>query len=350
MAQRFTLVIDKFDFSTLDETDRQALQKAVAEWQEAIEKLELTSELVDSVVVRVKGELSRAEESQRVTEQSAQSEAKTEQVAPTSVTPSSSSVVVDHSSDKAAKQTLLKVADFLSEQDYGIALAIRLRRFAVWGSISSLPDHKQDGETMLRGMQVDRVKDYQDQLRHPDLALWRKVEQSLTLAPYWFEGQLMSHTIAKQLGKEDWCKAIVEETQNFLNRMPSLFELKFKGGEPFVSESVKEWLINVGQADGSSGQSVGGDWQEKRKEAFQLAKEGGIAVALSMLNDGLVSAVEPRDQFYWRLLAADLMRTNHLDAMAKEQYQTLNSQIENLTVPDWEPSLVEQIQRYTTSE
>ncbi|MGR5057616.1 type VI secretion system protein TssA [Vibrio rotiferianus] len=350
MAQRFTLVIDKFDFSTLDETDRQALQKAVAEWQEAIEKLELTSELVDSVVVRVKGELSRAEESQRVTEQSAQSEAKAEQVAPASVTPSSSSVVVDHSSDKAAKQTLLKVADFLSEQDYGIALAIRLRRFAVWGSISSLPDHKQDGETMLRGMQVDRVKDYQDQLRHPDLALWRKVEQSLTLAPYWFEGQLMSHTIAKQLGKEDWCKAIVEETQNFLNRMPSLFELKFKGGEPFVSESVKEWLINVGQADGSSGQSVGGDWQEKRKEAFQLAKEGGIAVALSMLNDGLVSAVEPRDQFYWRLLAADLMRTNHLDAMAKEQYQTLNSQIENLTVPDWEPSLVEQIQRYTTSE
>ncbi|WP_182033498.1 type VI secretion system protein TssA [Vibrio diabolicus] len=350
MAQRFTLVIDKFDFSTLDETDRQALQKAVAEWQEAIEKLELTSELVDSVVVRVKGELSRAEESQRVTEQSAQSEAKTEQVAPASVTPSSSSVVVDHSSDKAARQTLLKVADFLSEQDYGIALAIRLRRFAVWGSISSLPDHKQDGETMLRGMQVDRVKDYQDQLRHPDLALWRKVEQSLTLAPYWFEGQLMSHTIAKQLGKEDWCKAIVEETQNFLNRMPSLFELKFKGGEPFVSESVKEWLINVGQADGPSGQSVGGDWQEKRKEAFQLAKEGGIAVALSMLNDGLVSAVEPRDQFYWRLLAADLMRTNHLDAMAKEQYQTLNSQIENLTVPDWEPSLVEQIQRYTTSE
>ena len=95
---------------------------------------------------------------------------------------------------------------------------------------------------------------------------------------------------------------------------------------------------------------LGGDWQEKRKEAFQLAKEGGIAVALSMLNDGLVSAVEPRDQFYWRLLAADLMRTNHLDAMAKEQYQTLNSQIENLTVPDWEPSLVEQIQRYTTSE
>lgn len=350
MAQRFTLVIDKFDFSTLDETDRQALQRVVAEWEQAIEKQELTSELVDSVVVRVKGELSRAEESQRLTEQNAQKETTSAQAAPVAAAPAAPSMVVDHSSDKAAKQTLLKVADFLSEQDYGIALAIRLRRFAVWGSISSLPDHKQDGETMLRGMQVDRVKDYQDQLRHPDLALWRKVEQSLTLAPYWFEGQFMSYTIAKQLGKDDWCVAIVEETQNFLNRMPSLFELKFKGGEPFVSDNVKEWLMTAGHADGTSGQSVGGDWQEKRKEAFQLAKEGGIAVALSMLNDGLVSAVEPRDQFYWRLLTADLMRTNHLDAMAKEHYQTLHNQISNLSVPEWEPSLVEQIQRYTTSE
>lgn len=78
--------------------------------------------------------------------------------------------------------------------------------------------------------------------------------------------------------------------------MPSLLELKFKGGEPFVSDSVKEWLASVGQSQGAAGQSVGGDWQEKRKEAFQLAKEGGIAVALSMLNDGLVSAVEPRDK------------------------------------------------------
>ncbi|WP_413769386.1 type VI secretion system domain-containing protein, partial [Vibrio vulnificus] len=50
----------------------------------------------------------------------------------------SSSIVADHSSDKAAKQTLLKVADFLAEQDFGIPLSIRLRRFAVWGSITSL--------------------------------------------------------------------------------------------------------------------------------------------------------------------------------------------------------------------
>lgn len=344
MAQRFAAVIEKFDFHHLDEADRQALQAAVEEWQQAVEKQGLSSDLVESVVVRIESEIKRAEQRQQVIAQS--SERETPSVAASSPT---ASMVVDHSSDKAAKQTLLKVADFLAEQEFGIALSIRLRRFAVWGSITSLPDHKPDGETLLRSMQADRVKDYQDQLRHPDLALWRKVEQSLTMAPYWFEGQWMSYTIAQQLGKNDWCQAIVEETQNFLRRLPSLLDLKFKGGEPFVSDAVKEWLASAGQSQGSA-QSVSGDWQEKRKEAFQLAKEGGIAVALSMLNDGLVSAIEPRDKFYWRLLSADLLRANHLDAMANEQYQTLFTQVTTLSVPEWEPSLVEQIQRYTTSE
>ncbi|MEK6213334.1 MAG: type VI secretion system domain-containing protein, partial [Vibrio fluvialis] len=129
---------------------------------------------------------------------------------------------------------------------------------------------------------------------------------------------------------------------------PSLLELKFKGGEPFVSDSVKEWLASGNGSTG--GQSVGGDWQEKRKEAMALAKEGGIAVALSMLNDGLVAATEPRDKFYWRMLSADLLNANHLDAMAKEQYQTLHNQVTTMQVTDWEPSLVEQLERYTTSE
>ncbi|ELP1875766.1 type VI secretion system protein TssA [Vibrio vulnificus] len=344
MTQRFSTVVDKFDFCHLDAADRQALQAAVGEWKLVIEKQGLLSDLAESIAVRIEAEIQRAEKQQSSVQN-------VEQMTPsTPATTFSSSIVADHSSDKAAKQTLLKVADFLAEQNFGIPLSIRLRRFAVWGSITSLPDHNPDGQTLLRSMQADRVKDYQAQLRHADLALWRKVEQSLTMSPYWFEGQWMSYTIAQQLGKSDWCEAIAEETKAFLDRLPSLFDLKFKDGDPFVSESVREWLANIGQKESSSVQAIEGGWQEKRKVAFQLAKEGGIAVALSMLNDGLVSAVEPRDKFYWRLLSADLLRANHLDAMAGEQYQTLLEQATTMSVPEWEPSLIEQIQRYTTSE
>ncbi|WBA16794.1 type VI secretion system protein TssA [Salinivibrio proteolyticus] len=346
MAQRFSMAVDKTDFGQFDAQDREQLNQAIEAWEKAIEDNGLTNDLVGSVVGSIKSELRKAEERQRV------NEVAKEQPTPsrTSTTPTTSSVDVDHSSDKATKQTLLKVASFLAEQGDGVALAIRLRRYAVWYSITALPDHKPGGETLLRGMQQDRVKDYQDKMRHPDLALWRQVEQSLTMAPYWFDGHLMSYTIAQKLGHQNWCDAIQSEVAQFLERLPGLKDLQFKGGEPFVSDAVKDWLASGSANQRGGGQSVSGDWQEKKKEALALAKEGGIAVALSMLNDGLQAANEPRDHFYWRMLSADLLHANQLNSMAKEQYQTLNQEIKTMSVTDWEPSLVEQLERKTTSE
>lgn len=347
MAQRISMSIDKTDFGQFDAQDRESLTKAIAEWEKAVEEKGLTNDVVSSVVVNVRAELRKAEERQRANQTAKETPQASTRTATTTAT--SSGLDVDHSSDKATKQTLLKVASFLAEQDDGMALAIRLRRYAVWYSITALPDHKTGGETQLRGMQQDRVKDYQDKMRHPDLALWRQVEQSLTMAPYWFEGHLMSYSIAKKLGHQSWGDAIQSEVSQFLERLPGLAELKFKGGEPFVSDAVKDWLAH-GSTGQASGKTVNGDWQEKRKEALSLAKEGGIAVALSMLNDGLQAAREPRDHFYWRMISADLMRANQLNSMAQEQYQTLNQEIKTMSVIDWEPSLVEQLERSTTSE
>lgn len=344
IVQRLALVIDKIDFAQFDLQDRDDLNAAIDAWQKSVTSVGLMSDSVETLVTKINSELRRALEREQVNKSAEQTPLVERKTSPAS----SSSISVDSSSDKAAKQTLLKVSEFLSEQEFGLTLAIRVRRYAVWSSITSPPEHDASGETLLRAMSQERVKEYQDQMRSPDLALWRKVEQSLTMAPYWFEGQMMSYHIAQSLGKTLWCEAILSESQQFLERLPSLIDLKFKGGEPFVSNAVKEWLVS--SHNSSSQGQVTGDWQEKRKEAFTLAKEGGIAVALSMLNDGLVGASEPRDKFYWRLLSADLLNANNLDAMAKEQYQTLHAQATTMSVTDWEPSLVDQLEQYTTSE
>lgn len=347
MCQRFSMAVDKFDFAALDSQDREELQQEVERWQKTIEDNELSSDVVESVALTIGNHLKRAVEREKQ-QQSAAQTAQSNSASASPTVAASPSLTVDNSSDKAAKQTLLKVAEYLAEQESGSALAIRVRRHALWGSITALPDYDSQGKTLLRGMQTDRVKDYQDQLHKPDLALWRKVEQSLTIAPYWFEGQLMSHEIAKALGKESWCQAIREETVLFVERFPAVSELKFKDGTPFLTDSVRDWLAS-GNSTSSNG-SVSGSWQEQREEAFSLAKEGGIAVAMSMLNDGLVAASEPRDRFYWRMLSADLMQHNHLDAMAKEQYQTLKQEIMKTSVTEWEPSLIEQLERNTASD
>lgn len=344
MCQRFSIAVEKFDFASLDSQDREALQAVVEGWQKTIEANELSSDVADSVALTITNQLKRAQEREKLQQTAAQPASNDCATTQASAAPASS-LSVDNSSDKAAKQTLLKVAEYLAEQESGSALAIRVRRHALWGAITALPDHDHNGKTLLRGMQMERVKEYQDQLHQPDLALWRKVEQSLTIAPYWFEGQLMSHDIAKALGQESWCQAIREETQSFIQRHPSVVELKFKDGSPFLTDLVRDWLAS-GEA-ASTGGSVSGNWNEQREEALSLAKEGGIAVAMSMLNDGLVAATEPRDRFYWRLLSAELLKHNHLDAMAKEQYQTLKQEIMQTSVTEWEPSLIEQLERNT---
>lgn len=344
MCQRFSIAVEKFDFASLDSQDREELQAVVEGWQKTIEANELSSDVADSVALTITNQLKRAQEREKL-QQTAAQPASTDSATTQASTAPASSLSVDNSSDKAAKQTLLKVAEYLAEQESGSALAIRVRRHALWGAITALPDHDHNGKTLLRGMQMERVKEYQDQLHQPDLALWRKVEQSLTIAPYWFEGQLMSHDIAKALGQESWCQAIREETQSFIQRYPSVVELKFKDGSPFLTDLVRDWLASGEVA--STGGSVSGNWNEQREEAFSLAKEGGIAVAMSMLNDGLVAATEPRDRFYWRLLSADLLKHSHLDAMAKEQYQTLKQEIMQTSVTEWEPSLIEQLERNT---
>lgn len=342
MCQRFSIAVEKFDFASLDSQDREELQTAVESWKKTIEVNELASDVADSVALTVTSQLKRAQEREKLQQNAPQA---TSSASTPVATSTAHALSVDNSSDKAAKQTLLKVAEYLAEQDSGSALAIRLRRHALWGTIATLPDHDHHGKTMLRGMQTERVKEYQDQLHQPDLALWRKVEQSLTIAPYWFDGQLMSHDIAKALGQESWCQAIREETRSFVERFPSVVELKFKDGSPFLTDSVRDWLANSDKV--SSGSGVSGSWSEQREEAFNLAKQGGIAVAMSMLNDGLVAATEPRDRFYWRLLSADLLQHNHLDAMAKEQYQTLKKEIMQTSVTEWEPSLIQQLERNT---
>ncbi|MDF5149428.1 type VI secretion system domain-containing protein, partial [Vibrio parahaemolyticus] len=76
-----------------------------------------------------------------------------------------------------------------------------------------------------------------------------------------------------------------------------------------------------------------------------LAKEGDVTLALTHLNEGLTQATEPRDRAYWRLLIADVLQAEQLNAMAQQQYQTLYTQISTMSVSEWEPSLMAQLER-----
>lgn len=63
----------------------------------------------------------------------------------------------------------------------------RLRRNALWSGITTPPMSTQGNKTQLAPVSPDRVHEYQSALAQADRSLWQRIEQSLVLAPYWFD-------------------------------------------------------------------------------------------------------------------------------------------------------------------
>ncbi|KEA65264.1 Uncharacterized protein ImpA [Marinobacterium lacunae] len=250
---------------------------------------------------------------------------------------------IDNSSDKSTRQALLKLADFISETPSGMALSLRMRRFAIWSGLTSAPENANDkGETSLMPPSGDRVSEYRTQLeKSPDLALLRRIEQSLSLSPFWLDGHHLSAQLAVSLGQQGWADAIREETLAFVERLPALAKMTFKGGTPFASKETQQWLANGGTSSAVSGAH---DSVTLDKEIHELAREGGLALALGALNQKLDKASEPRDRFYLRLIGAELKEQYQLGAMADLEYQVLLTQASSTDLKAWEPSLMSRLQ------
>jgi len=338
IIQRTVKAAENLDGARFDFDQKDDLENAVAARGQVVARYELPEDGVDDVHAAIRRKLSSVVDTKNAKTSSDQSQ-KTVAVEPAFAP---TKVEIDSSSDKAVKQTFFKVADLLAELEGGQALSLRLRRFAIWFSIVAAPDADSDGETQLMPVSVDRISDYEEQLqRGADLALWRNVEKSLTVAPFWLDGHYLSFRVAEKLGKEDWAEAIKSEARAFISRLPSLLHLSFKGGTPFASAETAQWLTSG--AEGTSGEKVSGSWDAERTNVLELAKEGGVSVALAQLNEGFASASEPRDKFYWRMLSADVMHAHQLSAIARQEYETLLDQVGSFSVTDWEPSLIQRL-------
>ncbi len=125
-------------------------------------------------------------------------------------------------------------------------MGYRLRRHAVWAGITAVPMSGAGNKTPLAPMSADMVDEYRAAMNAPDQGLWQRIEQSLTLAPYWFEGHRLSAEVAQKLGFGTVAQAIAEELGTFLLRLPALRELAFSDGTPFSLPRVQP-LAATGQ-------------------------------------------------------------------------------------------------------
>ncbi|MFM9799819.1 type VI secretion system protein TssA [Aeromonas dhakensis] len=250
----------------------------------------------------------------------------------------SAGIDVDSSNDRAWRQTQLKVAELLIERQPDAAVGYRLRRHAVWAGITAVPMSGAGNKTPLAPMSADMVDEYRAAMNAPDQGLWQRIEQSLTLAPYWFEGHRLSAEVAQKLGFGAVAQAIAEELGAFLQRLPALRELAFSDGSPFLSPECSRWL------QPAKGGSAGSGETGLAEEVAQRHGEQGVAAALALLDERMAQLKEPRDRFHALLVQAELLAQEGMEALARQHYQHLWQEASRLGLSHWEPGLVNRLE------
>lgn len=236
------------------------------------------------------------------------------------------------------------MADILCERQPDSPYGYRLRRHAIWQTITATPQAESDGRTPLAAIPADRVADYHTRFGNADFALWLQVEKSILLAPYWLDGHYLSAQIALRLGYLAVAEAILGEVTRFVARLPSLSELLFNDRTPFMSEQTKQWLVPA-SASQSAYVSENG---EELQAARILFADQGLEAALQYL-DSLPEG-SPREQFYRQYSGAQLMEEAGMGKLAQQQYRMLFSAGSQMRLTDWEPSLLEQLEHKFMAE
>ncbi|NDJ57427.1 type VI secretion system protein TssA [Enterobacteriaceae bacterium 4M9] len=249
---------------------------------------------------------------------------------------------LDATDDKAWRQTQLRMAQMLCERQPENPLGYRMRRNAVWQGITSAPLAQADGRTPLAAFSADRMAEYAGAIASPSVALWEQVEQSLTLAPYWFEGHRLSAKIALALGHTRVAGAIREELQFFLQRLPQIAELRFSDRSPFLPDEVRSWLE---EASVPQGEVFATPLQTDidQEAVWQCWREQGTEAALVML-DSVAAQLNPRGQFYCQLLGHRLLEQAGMTTLARQGYGHLYRVARDITLAHWEPELIAQLQ------
>lgn len=253
-------------------------------------------------------------------------------------------LTLDPGNERATRQSLLKVSEMLTTSEPDSPLGYRMRRYAIWLGVTNAPPTRDGKRTDLAAVSGDRVAEYQEAVeKAPDLGLWQRVEQSLSVSPFWLDGHWLSARIASALGNEPCAEAIREALREFVERLPQIPELTFNDGTPFLRREAAGWLW-ASPSNGSGGAEAN-PWDKAYEKARELLAQNALNDALQLMEKGLSDARQPRERFYWRLSNARVLRDAGMASLAAHQIEDMRRQIQGRELEEWEPELIKVLER-----
>ncbi|NUW69665.1 type VI secretion system protein TssA [Vibrio coralliilyticus] len=163
----------------------------------------------------------------------------------------------DFSSPTASKRTLKKVAEMILASEPELPLSYRIHRHLTWSDIEELPDHQNNETPLILAVSQDKQSEYRDKAKQEsDIDTIKRLERTLTDAPFWLTGHYYVYQMLKNLSLEEAAQAVSEEVKAFAQSLPGIEALSFKNSIPFANEATIEWLNKASSSASNAGQQV----------------------------------------------------------------------------------------------
>lgn len=308
-------------------------------------------------------EMARVSAPAAATETSAETQAQAQSVSPARTKQAKSTVLTEEVGDitsendakKILRQTqdsVRKVSNYWSGKKLSDARAYRVARVASWIMIEAAPP-ANEGVTQVMPPAADRIKFFERQIEKAEYStVLPELEKTLLRAPFWIDGHNMVVTVLHAMGGEyeKAANAVIGELRHFLHRIPELQNLSFSDQTPFVSEQTKMWLetevLNSASGAAEASSAAGGvanAWDDALVQARKKAAAGDKKAAMKVFHDGIASAGQVRDKFYWRCALAELLLQTGDAAAASNLLKPMTEQVETYRLNEWEPDLLSKI-------
>ncbi len=252
-------------------------------------------------------------------------------------------------SERETRRAVLTMAELINQQDPYDPTGYQLRRFGLWSHIQAAPAVRQRHCTGLMAVPPEVVAGYENLVAGTsvDVALLHRIEKSLTAAPYWFRGSFLAASVASQLALNEVSEAIRSTTARFVQRLPSLQQLCFSDGTPFLDDQALAWL------NGCQGASAhGADSQEfgsLREELMGQLDGTGVEPVLLRLQGLQAELNSPRERSHTTLIAADLLAARGVSWLARDLCAGVARTMQQTTADAWEPEVFQRLRHYATS-
>ena len=297
MLQRSVKPVSGLAFDSSVGDGRGFCLELVAKLAEQAETLGLATEALDDLrrAIEQLPKVSEPASTQPDSQPGSQPGTQTGTAAPAAAAPQSTgaslgALTLDPGNERATRQSLLKVADLLTANTPGSALGYRIRRYAIWYGISSVPPtrdgcaHRSGGGQCRSGGGIPGkpwTRPRMPSCGNASSKVCRSARSGSTAT-----GSVPGPPSAWVTATAP--EAIREDLKAFVERLPQLAELTFNDGTAFLGAEAADWLWAAPARTGAEATGAA-PWVLAFDQARELVAQGALPAAMQLMDEGLAA-------------------------------------------------------------